>query len=257
MTVNGPSSCPAVGEVRYYREIMIPRRHVLVIGAEREAVERVAPMLMREEFQVVTASTSTTVMDLLRDTPFDLIVVAFPVQGIEIAELLRRARGEGSYSRRAGILLLCKPDDLEAAHLYVDHGANRAISLGWTEARLWRAFSDLLEVAPRAAVRSLVHLEVTYDDGIRRDVCRSVNISATGMLLTGPVAFRPGTELGITFRLPGEVRPLKLAARVVRVLDADDPRAPGFAIRFVSSPGDGTAAVRRFVERELRRRAGV
>jgi len=230
--------------------MVMPQRHVLLVGAPREAVERVAPMLLREEFQVLTASACGTIAELVRDTPFDLIVVMFPLDDVSVEELLEAVRAEGSSCRASGVLLLASAETLDAAARHVDRGANRAVSLDWTAARLWRAFSDLLEVAPRTALRSLVHIDVDLGEG-GEDVCRAVNVSASGMLLEGPGAFRAGSDVHVTFRLPGEARPVSARARVVRTPEPFKERVLGFAVQFIALEEDGDERLATYLSRHV------
>ena len=231
--------------------MVMPRRHVLLVGASREAVERVAPMLLREEFQVLTASACSTVAELVRDTPFDLIVVTFPLNDVSVEVLLDAVRAEGSSCRASGVLLLAGSDNLDAATRHVDRGANRAISVDWTGARLWKAFSDLLEVAPRIALRSFVHVNVDLGEELGEDVCRAVNVSSSGMLLEGPGAFRAGSDVRVTFRLPGEDRPLSARARVVRTSEPFKERVLGFAVQFIALEDDGEQRLAAYLARQI------
>lgn len=229
----------------------MPQRHVLLVGASREAVERVAPMLLREEFQVLTTVACGTVAELVRDTPFDLIVVTFPLDDVSVEGLLDAVRSEGSSCRASGVLLLASSENLDAATRHVDRGANRAISADWTGARLWEAFSDLLEVAPRIDLRSLVHINVKLGEGVDEDVCRAVNVSSSGMLLEGPGAFRVGSDVRVTFRLPGDHRPVSARARVVRTSEIVEEDVLGFAVKFMTLEDDGSQRLASYLSRRI------
>ena len=179
------------------------RQHVLVVGAKEAGLERVAPMLRRADFSVHTVEPSPFLHDLVLSTAFELIVVSYPVEDISIDHLLETIRNDGSACHDAGLLLLADPDRIEEANSRVDLGANRAICTDWNEARLWRAIGDLMEIAPRVAMRVLLHADVEVTENRNRAVFQTVNISTSGALLQGHEILDPGIDFDFLFRLPG------------------------------------------------------
>ncbi len=224
-------------------------RHVLLVGVEREVVERMVPLLRREELQVLSTEAAPAVLNLLRDTPFDLLVVAYPLPELALEELLATVRAPDSPSRRAGVVLLAPEEVLGEALAWEEEGVNRVTAAGWTDAHLWQAVADLLHVAPRRGLRVLVHLDVELDGRSERELSQAVNVSATGMLLEAPTVFRPGTRVRLTFRLPGETRPVTGSAEVVRVTRPDKEGVRGFAVRFLGLEDDGPERVGAWLQR--------
>jgi len=220
-----------------------PPRHVLLVGVDRGVAERMVPLLQREELQVLSTDPAPPVLNLLRDTPFDLLVVAYPLSGLDLEELLATVRSPESPSRRAGVVLLAPDDALGEAASWEQEGVNRVTAAGWTDAHLWQAVADLLHVAPRAGLRVLVRLDVEVDGGLEQELSQTVNLSASGMLLEAPSIFRPGTELRFTFRLPGEARPVSGTAEVVRVSRPHKEGVQGFAVRFLGLEDDGAERI--------------
>lgn len=135
-------------------------RHVLVVGAKSDALERIAPMLRRAEFSVHTAEPSPVVFDLVLGTSFELVLVSYPLRELDLDDFIDALRRDGSWCRKAALVLLAEEDHLEDAGAMVDLGVNRAVGLDWPEGRLHQAIADLLEVAPRISLRVLVHLKV-------------------------------------------------------------------------------------------------
>jgi CheY-like chemotaxis protein len=224
-----------------------PQRHVLLVGALEGGLDRVAPMLQREEFDVHAVEPTEFVLDLVMGTPFELLILGYPMPEIDISELIRAVRHDVSASRSAGLLLLSEPAFLEAAQGLVAVGANRAVSLDWVGSRLWQAVGDLLSVAPRVGMRALVYADVEATDGHNRSLYQTVNVSATGMLLSGAEAFSLGSRFDFVFCLPGEPRPIQGTAEIVRRTNAQLEGTQGIGARFIHLKEDGPYRLERFV----------
>jgi len=212
----------------------IVRGHVLIIGAENSAVRRIAPILRRVDYQVLTVEPSMMVLDLLKSISFNLIIAAFPIAELAVPELARSIRSVGSDTRRAGFLLLADDKHLDAAQEYVDKGVNRVIGVSWGEARLWQAVADLLNVAPRIFLRWPVQLDIESSTTTDSVNCYIENISRSGMLLRGASMFSPGVTFSFVFTIPGHPDPIQGEAEVVRKTAADKSGSEGVGVRFLT-----------------------
>jgi CheY-like chemotaxis protein len=179
------------------------RQHVLVVGARKAGLERVAPMLRRADFSVHSVEPSPFLLDLVLSTEFELVIVTYPLETLPLDDLIDTIRDEGSACHNAGLLLLAEPDLLDDAQSVVDLGANRAICCDWSEARLWQAIGDLMEVAPRVFMRVLMHADIEIKNQRSRAIFQTVNVSASGVLLQGSDQLVPGETFDFLFRLPG------------------------------------------------------
>ena len=225
------------------------QRHVLVVGAEPTALERIAPMLRRAEFDVHSAAPTPEIYGLLLGTSFELILVSYPLRELVLDELVEVMRSEGSWCQKAALVLLAEPDFLDDAQALVDLGVNRVISLEWPEARLHQSISDLLNVAPRVSLRVLVHVKVEVQDNATRALYQTVNISQTGMLLRGDDRLDPGTRFSFFFGIPDGRRLVEGTAEVVRRTNPMREGAAGLGVRFIRLAGEGEQQLESFVTR--------
>jgi hypothetical protein len=229
-------------------DMSVHPRHVLVVGADQDALDRVAPMLRRAEFEVHTVAPSPFVLDLVTGTSFELLVVTHPITDLDMDTLVSAVRGQGSGCRNAGFLLLADPQHLESAQSYVDRGVNRAVSSDWAPARLWQAFGDLLHVAPRVFLRCLMQVDVDLENP---SLVQTQNISASGMLARGEEAFLPGTRFGFLFHLPVDNHKIEGIAEIVRVARVDREGFEGFGARFLSFRHDGHRRLASYIRHQL------
>jgi CheY-like chemotaxis protein len=225
------------------------QRHVLVVGADAPALERIAPMLRRAEFDVHTAGPSPEIFGLLLGTTFELILVSFPLRDLILDELVEILRSDGSWCQRAALVLLAEPDFLDDAQALVDLGINRVVSVDWPEARLHQAISDLLNVAPRVSLRVLVHVKVDLNENASRALYQTVNISSSGMLLRGNDRIDPGTRFSFFFGIPDGRRLVEGTGEVVRRTNPMREGTTGIGIRFIRLTGEGQEQLESFVLR--------
>ena len=242
---------PRPARKRYDGSMTAGTKNVLLVGVDRDTVERVVPLLKRREIDILSAPSSPVVLNLLRDTPFDLLVVRYPLERPGLEELLRQVRGDVSFCRNAGIILVADEERVDEAMAYEGSGVNRVIANRWTGAHLWQALADLLHVAPRIAVRVLAHLDIQLGRDHEEDLARSVNLSASGVLLESPSDIRPGTMVRMTFRLPRELRPVSGGGEVVRRSDPDREGVRGFAVRFLNLEDDGARRLESWIARRV------
>jgi uncharacterized protein (TIGR02266 family) len=225
------------------------QRHVLVVGADASAMGQIAPMLRRAEFSVHTAAPSPVVFDLVLGTSFELVLVSYPLRELILDDFIDALRRDGSWCRKAALVLLAEPEHIDDALALVDLGVNRAISCDWPEGRLHQAIGDLLDVAPRVSLRVLVHLKVEIQQEKKRALYQTVNISQTGMLLRGDDSLEPGTRFSFFFGIPDGRRLVEGTGEVVRKTNPIREGATGLGIRFVRLAGEGEEQLESFVLR--------
>jgi hypothetical protein len=209
------------------------RQHVLVVGAKKAGLERVAPMLRRADFGVHSVEPSPFLLDLVLSTAFELIIVTYPLDTLPLDDLIDTIRDEGSACHDAGLLLLAEEELMDDAQAIVDLGANRAICCDWNEARLWQAIGDLTDVAPRIFMRVLMHADIEVQNGRSRAIFQTVNVSVSGVLLQGSDRLVPGEAFDFLFRLPGGGL-VEGSAEVVRQTNPLREGVDGIGSRFTS-----------------------
>lgn len=227
-------------------------RQILAIGLWPEQIERIEPMLEGSHFDLHSVEAQGVVFDLVRRTRFDLILISINARGANTQLLLDAVRADGSASKEASVLLLAPSDDLEAAQRFVDRGANRVAGLDWPNGRIWQTVADLLAIAPRVTVRTLVELEVERDQGTQKDLYRTANLSSSGMLLQDASRLEPGNRFAFLFALPDRGNAVQGQAEVVRRTDPDRGEVLGIGARFLSFRNEDHELLNEFIERRMR-----
>lgn len=224
------------------------RRHVLLVGLSQEGFDSVTPALHEEAFAVHTVDGSPFVLDLIRGTAFELLVVSYPDEAISIEEIVDAARGPGSLCSSAGLIIVSAPDHVDAAVPWVDRGVNRIVSLDWPRARIWQAVADLLSEYPRVRLTAPIRLDLPRELARDAIMLHTSNVSETGALLTGFRTLPLGTRFQFSLMLPGMDLPVRGSAEVVRRTVVRREGVDGFGVRYLNLQGEGRQALAGFIE---------
>ena len=226
------------------------RRSVLVVNADEELFDKIAPLLNREALEVDRFPRARAALDLISRVPVDVLIVGYPLPDVGTQELLDAVRGEGSPCRHSPLLLLARGDEIEEAQRYIGRGANEVVAVEESAARLQAAVSRLLAVAPRSSLRTMVRIVVNIGEGAALEMSQTENLSETGMLVRTGEVYPLGSRLSFEFHLGGQSQPIRGEGEVVRQTTAGRETVRGIGIRFISLERDGLLRLQRFL-REL------
>ena len=226
-------------------------RHVLLIDLQPETLDTLSPLLRQESLDIHTVETSPFVLDLIRGTPFELLIASFPLEGVDMEELVTAIREPGSMCRNSGFILLTEEKDLAEAIPWMGGGVNRIVMMEWARSRIWETIDELLNVSPRLEIE--VPIQVALPADIARDVVlfKTANISQSGALLSCFRSVPEGTVLTFTFQLPGESIPITGAAEVVRRAEEGLNGIFGIGVRYLSIEDDTQQALNHYIHNSL------
>ncbi len=228
---------------------MIDRlRHVLLVGLSPEAHDSIAPALHEEAYSVHTVDGSPFVLDLIRGTSFELMVIAHPIEGLTIEEVVDAARCAGSMCTAVRLLVITEPEHLEQAAQWIDHGVNRIVTLDWPRARIWQALADLLSDSPRVPLTATIRLKLPPELARDAILLQTSDVSETGAFLTGFRTLPLGTRFQFVFTLPGMDGAISGSAEVVRRTQAGSEGIEGFGVRYLSLSDESRQTLAGFIE---------
>ncbi len=228
------------------------RRSLLVVNADQELFDKIAPLLNREELEVDRFPRARSALELVSRVPVDVLVVGYPLPDVPTQEFLDAVRGEASPCRQSPLLLLARRDDLEDARRFIGRGVNEVVAVEESAERLQAAISRLLAVAPRSSLRTMVRIVVNIGEGAALEMAQSENLSETGMLVRTGEVYPIGSRMSFEFHLGGQSQPIRGEGEVVRQTTAGRESVRGIGIRFISLERDGMVRLQRF----LREQAG-
>lgn len=214
------------------------RPKVLLLSSDFSRFEQVAAVLARENIEVHRMMRAEAALKLAGRLVFRTILVADPVEDMGMPDLLKAIRADSSPSRGSGVILLIPPTAMAEQEKLIERGANRVLSLACDGGELRQALGDLLGVAIRAKLRTMLQIELVIGTAKRRVICQTDNISASGFLVRGnppPI----GSQFSFELKLPGQPAPIRGTAEVVRHAKWVREKIQGFGARFVTLAGGG------------------
>ena len=215
-----------------------PSRNVLAIGVTQEEFDRLVPFLARQSFDVDRFPSAAGSLDLISKVPFELLLVRYPMRGMELESFLATVRRQDSPCLRSSLLLLAPAERLAEAQGYIGRGANRALSLEASEGEVQGTISSVLDVAPRKDARFMARLEIKIGGARDMILCQTENISASGMLFRSDRRYEIGTQIDFEFTLPRDPRPVSGVAQIMRYTTFGKEQGMGIGVRFLSFAGD-------------------
>jgi CheY-like chemotaxis protein len=228
----------------------VATRAVLVVGVPAGIVARFPPLLWRSVFELQAVANPRLGLRAVESRAFDLILVGFPLPEMDFQRFLDEVRSFGSPCRQAPVAAVVGAAERRVAAAFVGRGLNRVVVASDRDEELVRSLAELLNVAPRVAVRLPIDLQTTIRSRDRRFLTQTVNLSRSGMQIRDPGGLRVGSEVAFEVVLPGEVVTLSGRAEVVWL----GSRSGGQALcglRFTALAPHDVAALADYVERHL------
>jgi len=228
---------------------------VLVTRVDDATLQRVAETLRQIRVDLHRVRWDQTTLELVQGTPFDVVIIGYPVSREALNRFLDAARTKGAACRRAGLVLITESVHSEAAQALIGRGANRVVTAEELENRLVTAVEDLASPAPRLPVRIPARVQLFADGRPLRLMAQVDDVSASGMLVRGVTQFPVGTVFGFEVVVPGEAKPIRGTAEIMRLTDPRREAVRGVGVRFVSFEGSDRLRLEMFIDRSLPQRA--
>ncbi len=221
---------------------------ILAAGIERVAFERLAPELRRDTLEVDWVATPEAGVDLAVEKRYDVIIMDAEPCDWPLAKVVREFRSADSPSRDAAIMILAKPNEVDAARALKSHGINRVMLVSDPPQIIREQMSTLLAVAPRTAIRLPTKLETALGNTGRELFCQTENLSTSGMFVK--TRHRPQLGSTVVFRihLTGDSGTVFGRGKIVRHSSPTEEKLDGVAIRFLSFASDGAQRLQDYLE---------
>jgi hypothetical protein len=210
---------------------------VLLAGIGRGPFAALAPVLDRQNLDVVRVATPEAAIEYASVQPVDLVVFDAEPSEMRLDEIVPVFRAKASASPRSFVLVMAERGSGLDARALVGEGINRVMFLDDPQELIEKQVVDLLGIVPRAAVRFAIRLSTSLDDGVEVVFGQTENVSLSGMLVKTPAIIAPGQQVAYELLYDAREEAISGDAEIVRhtVSEGFD----GVGLRFKSFKNEG------------------
>ena len=188
---------------------------ILLVDHSRGALAYQETILRRRDAIVSTALAGSEGLQKAREELPQLIIFGYDLFDMSGPEFCRAVRGEET-TKSVSLLLVSDRDKPDHADLCFAAGCNDVIYRPLQRHELDEKVEKLTAIPVRRQLRTITRIEVSLQKNGRFVLGRSLNISATGMLIEVDRVLTNEGVLRINFYLPGDPVPLHADVEILR-----------------------------------------
>lgn len=219
---------------------------ILLVDHSRGALLFQETILRRRDMIIMTSLAGTEGLEKARAEKPNLIIFGFDLFDMNAPEFCREIRSHDD-TRPISLLLVCDREHTEHGDLCLSAGCNDVIFRPLHKPELDEKVERLTRIPVRRQLRTITKIEVSLEKNGRFLLGRSVNISATGMLIEVDRVLPQDGPVRLHFYLPGDPRPLQILAQVLRAEFAG--ALSKYGVRFLEVGDDDRERISKFVHR--------
>lgn len=219
---------------------------ILLVDHSRGALLFQETILRRRDMVIMTALAGSDGLDKARAERPNLIIFGYDLFDMAAPEFCREIRGD-EVTRPISLLLVCDRDHSEHGDLCLSAGCNDVIFRPLHKPELDEKVERLTRIPVRRQLRTITKIEVSLEKNGRFLLGRSINISATGMLIEVDRVLPQEGPVRLHFYLPGDPRPLQLLAQVLRAEFSGS--LSKYGLRFLETSEGDRERIAKFVHR--------
>lgn len=219
---------------------------ILLVDHSRGSLAFQETILRRRGVSITTALAGSEGLQKAKIDAPNLIIFSYDLFDMTAPEFCREIRGDEE-TRNISLLLVCDRDALSESELCMSAGCNDVIYRPLQRRDLDEKVERLTSIPVRRQLRTITKIEVSMEKNGRFVLGRSLNISATGMLIEVDRVL-PGEEnVRLHFFLPGDPKPLQIQAEILRAEFSGTMAKYG--LKFVNPNAEERERIEHFVHR--------
>ena len=219
---------------------------ILLVDHSRGALLFQETILRRRGMQIMTALAGSEGLAKARMEQPNLIIFGYDLFDMAAPEFCREIRAHED-TRSISLLLVCDREATDHGDLTLSAGCNDVIFRPLQKAELDQKVERLTRIPVRRQLRTITKIEVSLERDGRFILGRSMNISSNGILVEVQRMLPQDGPLRLHFYLPGDAKPLQLAAEILRA-DFTGPMSK-YGMRFLNPSEEDRERIARYVHR--------
>jgi two-component system, OmpR family, alkaline phosphatase synthesis response regulator PhoP len=226
---------------------------ILLVDHSKGALLFQETILRRRDMSINTALAGSEGLFKAREHKPNLIIFGYDLFDMTAPEFCREIRGDEA-TKPISLLLVCDRAHQEHGELCLSAGCNDVIFRPLQKPELDQKVERLTNIPVRRQLRTITKIEVSLEKNGRFVLGRSINISSTGMFIEVDRMLPQDGPVRLHFYLPGDPRPLQIAAEILRAEFAGSMSKYG--MRFLDHTEEDKERIARYVHR-LRSRESI
>ncbi len=219
---------------------------ILLVDHSRGALLFQETILRRRDMVIMTALAGSDGLEKARIEKPLLIIFGYDLFDMTAPEFCREIRNDEA-TRPISLLLVCDRTNNEHGDLCLSAGCNDVIFRPLHKPELDEKVERLTRIPVRRQLRTITKIEISLEKNGQFLLGRSINISATGMLIEVDRMLPQDGPVRLHFYLPGDPRPLQIMAQVLRAEFSG--ALSKYGLRFVDPSDAERERISRFVHR--------
>jgi response regulator RpfG family c-di-GMP phosphodiesterase len=219
---------------------------ILLVDHSRGALTFQETILRRRDTIILTALAGSEGLQKARAEKPHLIIFGFDLFDMTAPEFCREIRNDET-TKAASLLLIADREHPDHGDLCLSAGCNDVIFRPIQRRELDAKVEKLTSIPVRRQLRTITKIEVSLEKNGRFVLGRSVNISASGMLLEVDRMLPGDGVVRLHFYLPADAVPLQLEAQVLRAEFSGTMAKYG--MRFIDLKSEERERIERYVHR--------
>lgn len=219
---------------------------ILLVDHSRGSLLFQESILRRRQATIATALAGSEALARARDEQPHLIMFGFDLFDMSAPDFCREIRNDDA-TRMISLLFVGDRANEQHGNLCLEAGCNDVIFKPLQRHELDTKIAKLTAIPARRQLRTLTRVEVSLDNNGRFIMGRSLNVSATGMLIEMDRVLASGGPLRVQFYLPGESRPVNVLVELLRSEFVGTMARYG--VRFIDLQPEAAAQIERYVQR--------
>jgi uncharacterized protein (TIGR02266 family) len=227
---------------------------VLLVDDVRLFIEFERPFFERAGCSILTATSGDDALRIVREEKPHIVLLDYEMPGMNGDEVCRRIK-ESEATKHIPVLIVTANRTREIQTRCVRAGCTDFVTKPVSGRELLDKVVKILEIPYRVHLRTRVSMEVALGVGGESIALTgySEDISEGGIYVETLEPVEAGAPVRIVFTLPGQARPVEVAAEVVRVSRLKDGGRYGVGLRFLEPDVALTDRVKKFVMQEVGR----
>lgn len=219
---------------------------ILLVDHSRGALLFQETILRRRDMIVTTALAGSEGLVKARAEVPNLIIFGYDLFDMSGPEFCREIRANET-TRRISLLLVCDRKSQDQGDLCLSAGCNDVIFRPLHKPELDAKVERLTNIPVRRQLRTITKIEVSMEKDGQFVLGRSVNISATGILVEVDRQLPQENPVRLHFYLPADPKPLQVLAETLRAEFSGSMSKYG--MRFLDLSDDDSGRIARYVHR--------